>query len=285
MPARFTKNTRRALRKFKRRAPRARLARVPRGVKGFNDQGQMARIKETVAYIDMVANTGYVFNFNLSQYRRALQLAPNFKWYKPTKVTWSIEPLYNTFQDGAVGTEISVPYLYSTMNRTQDSTGISLDDIQAMGARPQKLVGKKSISYRPNWCSPGLNTYANQLVSTPTGTANAIVRFTNLGLRANYDWVASPGQINSPPDNAATPVYLVPTAPVGFGQDGMNAVNNSQVIYNGHIIYIEQVKSTPNQPVARVSATVHWSFKDPNCQYLDEGYTQITPADPTPSAS
>lgn len=257
----------------------ARKSRVPRGVRGFNDFGQMARIKETVAYVDVVANTGYNFNFNISQYRRALQLAPNFKWYKPTKVTWSIEPLYNTFQDGAAGTEITVPYIYMTMNRTQDRSGISLDDIQAMGAKPQKLVGKKTVSYRPNWCSPGLNTYANQIVSTPSGgTANALVRFTNQGLRANYDWIASPVQVNNPPDGALNPDYIVPALPVNSGQDDMNAVGTSQVIYNGHTIFIEQVHTTPNQAVARVSATVHWSFKDPHCTYLDEGYTNITPA-------
>jgi len=242
----------------------------------MNDHGQMARIKETVAYIDVLPNTGYNFNFNLSQYRRALQLAPNFKWYKPTKVTWTIEPLYNTFQDGNAGTEITMPYLYMTMNRTQDSTGLSLDDIQAMGAKPQKLVSKKTITYRPNWCSPGLNTYANVTVNTPTGTSTALTRFTNLGLRANYDWVASPVQINSPPDDPNNPAYFTPAAPQGVNADGMNAVNASQVIYNGHTIWIEQLGST--QRCARVVATVHWSFKDPHCTYLDEGYTNIAPA-------
>jgi hypothetical protein len=252
-----------------------RKPRVPRPIRGMNDYGQMARIKETVAYIDVLPNTGYNFNFNLSQYRRALQLAPNFKWYKPTKVEWSIEPLYNTFQDGNAGTEITVPYLYMTMNRTQDSTGLSLEDIQAMGAKPQKLVNKKVVSYRPNWCVPGLNTYANNTFNTPTGTSSAIVRFTNLGLKAVYDWVASPVQINSPPSDPNNPSYIVPDLPFNTGQDGMNAVNASQVIYNGHTIWIEQLGST--QRVARVSATVHWAFKDPHCTYLDEGYTDITP--------
>lgn len=252
--------------------------RVPRAPRGMNDHGQMARIKETVGYIDVLPNTGYNFNFNLSQYRRALQLAPNFKWYKPTRVEWTIEPLYNTFQDGNVGTEITMPYIYMTMNRTQDTTGLSLEDIQAMGAKPQKLVSKKVISYRPNWCSPGLNTYANNVFSTPTGVANAMVRFTNLGLKANYDWVASPVQINSDPASPNDPSYIVPVLPFNTGQDGMNAVNCSQVIYNGHTIWIEQLGST--QRVARVTATVHWSFKDPHCTYLDEGYTNIVPAPP-----
>lgn len=257
----------RRVRKLKRRfARRVRKPRVPRGI---NDFGQMARIKETVGYIDVLPNTGYNFNFNLSQYRRASQLAPNFKWYKPVRVDWQIEPLYNTFQDGNAGTEITVPYLYMTMNRTQDRTGISLEDIQAMGAKPLKLTGKRTISYRPNWCSPGLNTYANS-------TAGNIVRFTNLGLKAQYDWVASP--VILPPDaqNPNNPSYIVPAMPFNTGQDDMNAVNCSQVMYNGHTIWIEQVNNT--QRVARVTATVHWVFKDPHCTYLDEGYQTIAPA-------
>lgn len=268
-----------------KRKGRGRKTRVPRSVRGgFNDFGQMARIKETVGYVDVLPNMGYNFNFNLSQYRRAMNLAPNFKWYKPTKVTWTIEPLYNTFQDGNAGTEITVPYLYMTMNRTQDSTGLSLEDIQAMGAKPQKLVNKKVISYRPNWCSPGLNTYAVQPVQgSPSGTVNSLIRFTNMGLKAQYDWVASPVQPVPDPADPNEPSYIVPDLPFNTGQDGMNAVNASQVVYNGHTIWIEQLGST--QRCARVVATVHWSFKDPHCTYLDEGYTNITPADPTPSAS
>lgn len=269
---------RRRIRRLRKRqlAKKGRKPRVPRGVRGTNDFGQMARIKETVAYIDVLPNTGYNFNFNLSQFRRALQLAPNFKWYKCTRVEWQIEPLYNTFQDGNAGTEITVPYVYMTMNRTQDRTGISLDDIQAMGAKPQKLVGKKTIAYRPNWCSPGLNTYANVLVSTPTGTTNAITRFTNTGLKAEYGWLASPVQINSPPSDPNGPKYIVPSLPFGTGQDDMNAVNTNQVVYNGHTLWIEQLNN--EQRVARITATVHWSFKDPHCTYLDEGYQTVVPA-------
>lgn len=261
-----------------RRARRpGRKARIPRPVGGTNDYGQMARIKETVAYVDVVPNTGYNFNFNLSQYRRAMQLAPNFKWYKPTKVEWSIEPLYNTFQDGNAGTEITVPYLYVTMNRTQDTSGLSLEDIQAMGAKPQKLVSKKVIKYTPNWCVPGLTTYATQAVmASPSGTANALIRQTHTGMKATYDWVASPVQLPADAQDPNVPSYIVPALPFGTGQDGMNAVNASQVIYNGHTIWIEQLGST--QRCARVTATVHWSFKDPHCTYLEEGYTQITPA-------
>jgi hypothetical protein len=274
---------RKVARKPKRKVAPRRKARVPRGI---NDAGQMATIKETVAFTDLDPNLGYNFNFNLSQFRRASQLAPNFKWYKPLSVEWTIEPLYNTFQDGTTGTEVTVPYMYMTMNRTQDQTGIALADIQAMGAKPQKLVGKKTIKYKPNWCSPGLNTYANQVFNTPTGTATAIIRLTNLGLKAQYSYVACPDTVSAT-NLQNVPSYIVPTSPPGFGQDGTNAVNANQVIFNGHTIWIDQEVPTGTlQPVARVVATVTWHFKDPHCTYLidPESYKTVVPELPPASS-
>lgn len=252
---------------------------IPRGV---NDAGQMARIKETVEFVDIDPNLGYNFAFNLSQFRRASNLAPNFKWYKPTLVEWTIEPLYNTFQDGTTGGEVTIPYMYVTMNRTQDQTGIQLADIQAMGAKPQKLTNKQTLRYVPNWCSPGLNTYANSTFVTPTGTANAIVRVTNLGLKAQYAYLASPDTVSA--TNAQNvPSYIVPAIPFGTGQDGLNAINANQVVFNGHTIWVDQEVPTGTlQPVARVTCTVHWAFKDPHCTYLvdPESYKTAVPSAP-----
>lgn len=270
---------RRATRKPKRSAPKRktkgnRKSRIPRGI---NDGGQMARIKETVAFTDLDPNLGYNFNFNLSQFRRASALAPNFKFYKATRVEWTIEPLYNTFQDGTTGAEVTVPYIYMTMNRTQDQTGIALADIQAMGAKPQKLVGKKTISYVPNWCSPGLNTYANSTFVTPGGgTANALVRITNLGLKAQYSLLASPDTVDA--NNLQNvPSYIVPSIPFGTGQDGLNAINANQVVYNGHTVWVDQEVPTGTlQPVARVVCTVHWSFVGPHCTYLVDAQSYKT---------
>jgi len=261
-------------RRAAKRAPKRkgnRKAKIPRTI-GMPASGQMAKIVETVAFVDLDPNLGYNFQFNLSQFRRASNLAPNFKFYKPTLVEWTIEPLYNTFQDGTTGAEVTVPYIYMVMNRTQDQTGLALADIQAMGSKPQKLVGKKTISYVPNWCSPGLNTYANQAV----GNVNALVRFTNMGLKAQYSYIACP-PTDLPANAQNTPLYIVPSAPPGFGQDGMNAVNANQCVYNGHTIWIDQEVPTGTlQPVARVTCTVHWSFKGPHCTYLVDGESYKT---------
>jgi len=256
------------------RNPRRRAARRParKGRKSggiASDRGQMATIKETVEFTDLNPNLGYNFNFNLSQFRRASALAPNFKWYKAVSVEWIVEALYNTFQDGTTGSEVTMPYYYQTMNRTQDTTGINLQDIQAMGAKPKKLTGKVITKYTPNWCSPGLSTYANNVPPT------AIARLTQLGLKAQYSYLACPDTDLAELNN---PSYIVPVLPTGTGQDGMNAVNTNQVIYNGHTIFVDQsVPTGVLQPVARVVCNVTWHFKDPHYTLAPENYVDVVP--------
>jgi len=269
MPRRYAKATRTPARNAKKANKRKgnRKSRIPRGI---NDGGQMARIKETVAFTDLDPNLGYNFNFNLSQFQRASELAPNFKFYKATRVEWTIEPLYNTFQDGLTGAEVTVPYMYMTMNRTQDQTGIQLADIQAMGAKPQKLVGKKTISYVPNWCSPGLTSY------TTDGTN--LTGVNQAGLQVQYRPLACPD--TNPGKNL--PSGFTPAA--APGQIGLNnIIYANQVVYNGHTLWVDQEVPTGTlQPVARVVCTVHWSFHGPHCTYLVDAasYKTVVPEAP-----
>lgn len=258
-----------------RRANKGRKTGRPRRSLGmFNDKGQMARIKETVAFTDLNPNLGYNFNFNLSQFRRASTIAPSFKWYKATMVEWTIEPLYNTFQDGTSGAEVSVPYIYMTMNRTQDKTGLGLADIQAIGAKPKKLVGKTVVKYKPNWCSPGLH-------ATVFSADGKIYGGTQLGLQAQYAYLncpdTNPGQNN--PDIQGVAVAPGHTFP-GAATYEPNYTITNQVIYNGHSVWVDQEVPTGTlQPVARVTCTVHWAFKDPHCTYLEDGaYQAVLPA-------
>lgn len=237
--------------------------RVPRSIAGTNDGGQMARIKETVEFVDLDPGLGYNFNFNLSQFRRASTLAPNFKFYKASLVEWTIEPLYNTFQDGTTGTEVTLPYMYLTMNRTQDSTGINLQDIQAMGAKPKKLVAKQTIKYRPNWCSPGL-------IAANIGQG----QLANVGLQAQYSFLACP---DTNVGLNLTQGFAPATAPGQFPTNSVVFANS--VVYNGHTVYIDQaVPSGVLQPVAKVVCTVHWVFKDPHYTAAPETYVTVTPA-------
>lgn len=232
----------------------------------FNDAGQSARIKETVEFTDINPGLAYDFVFNLSQFRRASALAPNFKWYKATMVEWTIEPLYNTFQDGLTGAEVTVPYAYFTMNRTQDSEFLNLADLQGMGAKPKKLVQKMVVKYKPNWCSPGLQQLARFLdPQSPSGYTLAEV--DSAGLKAQWSYLQCPNK-DSQIDN--NPQFSVPIiAPSTSYPPGLNVVQGAiltnQVVYNGHTLYVDQkVPTGLLQPVARISCTVHWHFKGPH---------------------
>jgi len=232
----------------------------------FNDAGQTARIKETVEFTDINPGLGYDFVFNLSQFRRASALAPNFKWYKATSVEWTIEPLYNTFQDGTTGAEVSVPYMYMTMNRTQDSLLLGLADLQGMGAKPKKLVAKTVIKYKPNWCSPGLQQLA-RFVDPQSPTGYTLAEVDSAGLKAQYSYLQCPNK-DSQIDN--NPQFSVPIiAPSTTYPPGLSVVQaailTNQVVYNGHTLYVDQkVPTGLLQPVARITCTVHWHFKGPH---------------------
>jgi len=259
-----------------RRARRSNIKRKPmrKGRKGktrfpktaTGGSGQRATIVETIELQDLVPNLVKASTFCLSQFPRAATVAANFAFYKAAKVVWNYEPLYNTFQDTAGGA--SVPYLYTVMNRQQQKVPqnplIPWDrrNIQATGAMPQKLSKKISVSYRPNWCSPGLS--AILVGSNP--------QQYSLGLKTQYDWLATSGTVirattaggasNLVPD--FNPVAIQPiTQEDGFPTQLVPvAVATSSVNYNGHLNYIDQeVPGAEETPTCRLTCTVHWIFK------------------------
>jgi len=245
-------------RRSKRPARKGRGRKPARKVKRASKVSQYATITETASFVNLEPNVSVSYGFNLSQFRRASQLAPSFKWYKAAKVTWTLEPLYNTFQDGTTGNEVSAPYLYQLMNRTQDSRYKTLIDYQACGVKPQKFTSKRVLAYTPNWCSPGLTTYTKSLDGVFTGG-------TNQGLKAQYAYLACPDDSNMAPGIGQGIVPLDPRLPDPTTNTGMYTINANQVEYSGHGIFIDQLVPTgDSQPVARVVCTVTWLFKDPN---------------------
>lgn len=240
---------------------------------------QIARISETIDFADLAPGINYNFNFNLSQFMRASTLAPSFKFYKATKVTWTIEPLYNTFQDGTAGTEVTMPYMYFIMNRTQDNALLSLPDFQAMGCKPQKLISKKVIKYRPNWCSPGLALQVRQK-DLQTGLFNYTAT-PSMGLQTNYNWLQCPNAFIPEPERASETNPYTPNFAYNTVTQQFDSANNyaNIVVYNGHSVIIDQgVTTGPSQPCAKLVCTVEWSFKDPQCSYLDISGNPVFPA-------
>jgi len=249
-----------------------------RGAVSGRTKSQTARITETIEIIDLNPNTSYANAFSLSQFARASSIAPFFRWYKATKVTYQYEPLYNTFQEGG-GPSVSAPYFYSLMNRTQDSHVTTLNDIQACGAKPIKLTRMLTKSYRPNWCSPGLITYGTAVATQ--GVSPAMVGLYNNGLKAEYGWLQSPNSV----DVNGTGVQIAPFPSADQAVPGgsnpavpIMAINNTnQVMYNGHDVFIDQQNAPQATVVCRLTCTVEWAFKDPNnaTNLSSEGPTNI----------
>jgi len=249
-----------AFRKFKRggrKAGRKGRGRRPGGM-GRPRAGprvrhhQMATITETIKGTNINANQLYGCVFSLDQFKRASVIAGNFKWYKPTKVVWSYEPLFNTFQEGSAVVAPSVPFMYKLMNRTQDSFNYNLDDLRACGSQPKKFTSVARVGYTPNWCAPGLISY---MTNSVTMDINSI---SQNGLEEKYAWLQTP-----PADS-----YLVPSLSHPINSDGNPAspapVATNTVVFNGHVVYFDQVLTNPApSQIASITCTVTWAFKDP----------------------
>lgn len=252
-----------------RRAPRRRRARKGKGNRRSRTKArkpsQMARIVETIEFNKLSPNNMLNCSFTINQFERARTLATNFRWYKPTKVVWTLEPQYNVFQ-GASGGAPSVPYLYTIMNRTQDATLLTLSDFLSQGAKPHKLTAPKTISYRPNWCVPGL--IVQNVLSGPGfgGYLNNV--FMN-GLKASYDWLQAP---NNLPSSQQNPGQVIPLQPLLTPANTAVNVIPGATVFNGHQFFIsQQLPPTTSTSLFKVNCQVHWSFKDPKNVLAEPG--------------
>lgn len=256
----------------------ARKSRAPRAK---SHKTQMASIVETIEFSEILPNTSYTGSFDLAQFARASTLAANFKFYKAAYVEFSYEPLYNFYREDPTVPQPSVPYFYSVMNRTQSARALNLFDIQATGAKPIKFTKKITKSYKPNWCSPGL------LTGNPYGAGGGVSfqqggLYIN-GLKAEYGWLMCPEvvQLNNTGEFTSP---LLPNNPALNGMTIANSlpINTNQVVYNGHDIVLEQDSAVTGAVVAKVTATVHWLFKDP-ASHTGISSSRLTPKPSEPT--
>lgn len=233
---------------------------------------------ETIVIGDLFSNQIAAYTFTLQQFSRARLLSLGYQRVKAVKCTWTYEPLFNTFQDQLGNSALSVPFMYSRMNRGQDAlVPGSLGDLQAMGAQPRKFTNTVRISYKPNWVSPGLIGYNTALTQTVNGGQQKLLNgITCYGLKQEYGYLEnSPyNQTQDPGGSVIIPVglprrnpgTLVPILPSTAFNAGVTAPNVQSMlcIYNGHDVYFDQAQSGDAQnTVTRVTLTVEWHFKDP----------------------
>jgi len=271
MPRRMRRNRRAPRRNYRRGSKGGKLA-VPRNMLSAPDQ--YSKVIETITIADATPNAVYTRIFALSNFRRASLMAGLFRWYKAAKCTYTYQPLYNTFQEGS-GATVSKPQIYFAMNRCQDATAQSYNDIIAMGSRPQQFTRNKIISYVPNWCSPGLSTWVKD------GSTGLVAQISQTGLKAQTDWLVCP-IANSYHDNTGLQPFVdkwdqtptsppIPSPPIGQPQLP-NYIHPANVVYNGHDDFVFQENTT--NPVYMLTLTVEWHFKQPFYSEQGQGLTK-----------
>lgn len=218
--------------------------------------GQYATITETFEATDVLANTVYNNTFDLVKFVRASTVAAQFAWYRAKEVIYSYEPLFNTFIADSDATTLHKPYIYTVMNRQQNSLlAGGLSALQQAGARPKPLVGRTVVRYKPNWCSPGLVSYTTGQGQAPNPPV-VVTKIIQQGLKPQYGWLA--GNCSALPpdvDNGFTPINQSTNATTAA------VVGVNMVQYNGHVTYIDQLAAGNETTIARLTVTVCWEFK------------------------
>jgi len=233
--------------------------------RSMNPQSQTTTVVETINFentLSGLANEMALAWFKLSQFPRARAIAPYFRFYKAMECIWTYTPYNNTYQqDGSLTTGLSIPYIYTVMNRTQDlkpllavSTGGSaIAMFQTLGARPKTFTRQHIVRYKPNYLLAG------QTLKAASGDT-----LINTIVRPGYAHIACPDldRAGGGGTEAVQPVNQVPS----FGGTLVSADNAA---WGAHLSYVEQFKADPVEPMYSVTLTVKWHFKQPN--YLSPG--------------
>ena len=205
---------------------------------------QYARCVEVVPFTAPTPNVDVNYQFNISQFDRALAISKNFKFYRAKRVSWSMLPEFTTFQ-ASTGTTAnqSIPQVSMIMNRTGDNSAWGLAEYDAQGAVPFAFNKKKVIAYKPNLVQPFNVTLGGISPENPPLPTTA-----SLGNTPVYDkWI-------------------------GTGSYGVNALTAGPIDiiirgdltpYYGHSIYWSVTSVVTNNALATIFCEVEWEFKDP----------------------
>lgn len=117
---------------------RARKSRVPRGLRTVPEK---ASLSVTRQFSLLSTNQTYaVYNTQLSQFARAVNVAKAYQLYRIKNIKLMISPLADTFTAGG-GT--SVPYAYFQVDRTRDIQNIrTAIEFKQLGCKPRRLDDK-----------------------------------------------------------------------------------------------------------------------------------------------
>ena len=233
-------------RRYAKKRP-AKRGRGKRPGKRLTTQGRQpnhAVCTETKALVDMPFNTEFSETFSLSQFPRALNLSKLYRFFRPKICEFRYLPTYNMFGESNSNASVSaptVPQMIWQMNRTQDSTTLSLTQLEAEGGTRRPFKTMLKIKYKPNLVQSIMQW---QSTGSYPGT-NGCIGTTPLFNR----WQSS----------AASPV-LIPNVGTGAVQ---NYSDSTVALYNGHSIYCYQLTAGISAYACQRYVVVTWEFKDP----------------------
>jgi len=224
--------------------------------KSLNPMNDYATCVEVQEINNVLPNAGYSNEFSIQsasgsvtgiaadRFQRATILASQYKFYRCTRVEYTFQPLFNTFQAGAGA---SLPYLYTVMNRSGEqlpTTPLSRLQLQRMGATPVKLTKQTVKSYKPNTLQ---GTAASHRIQ-PNG---------GLGLSSGFvQWTFTPKYDEWQSSEILKGTYIGPAT-------SNDSTRLMPANYYGHWYYIQQDDPNELVPVCDILVKVHWEFKDP----------------------
>lgn len=194
----------------------------------------------------IASNAAYANQIVITRFPRAMAMAKLFKFYRAKRVIYEYRPDQNTFQAGAG--QVAIPYAYYIMNRSgMNSSGQTIPEYLAMGARPIKFTQKLLVSYKPN------TIQISDVLQAPIPSSGGTV---SIGRTPLYDkWYSTDG-LNFPAS------YIDTSFPIS--NPALQPANNMSVVqYFGHDIYFEQA-APAEADIGSLSITVEWEFKVPN---------------------
>lgn len=216
---------RRPRRPVRRMRPRRRVVRKPRS--------EFATAKQTLQLNDDAF--GIVWNYYsvaLDRFDRLKAIAENYQYFRITMVEMKFKPYADTYlQDTGVGTPQSIPYFYWLINRGENSSFNSFDELRDAGSKPIRFDDK-----------------------------TIVVRYKPSVLLANLQYDASGVPISTFNSHRISP-WLSTNKNAGLINPNPWQANETQ--HFGLLYGCEQDSSTGSNNVYGVEVTVHMEFKKP----------------------
>lgn len=146
----------------KKAAVRKAGARKMRARRNRRTVAERASLSVTRSFSLLTVNQTYrLYDVQLSQYARAVNVAKGYQLYRIRNVKLVCSPLADTFQAGG-GT--TVPYLYFQVDRTRNLENIrTSQEFKQLGCKPHRLDDKiVTFQYRPSVLNTTLDNAATQ---------------------------------------------------------------------------------------------------------------------------